>query len=210
MMGARLTTLCLAVAVLVLALPWAVQAAPAEPVVVEQVVVLDGHWNFISLRVAPRSDAVADVLAGIDGQYDLVLGQEGLSPERWEAGLAYWVRLTVQPPVALRVRGVPLALDAPMALREGENWIAYAPADVRGVAEVLAGIDGPVYAIWGQSEFYHVGLSPDLQSLERMRPGEGYMVVMDGPGVLRYRGGDDPTGEAGAGLDAAEEGDDGR
>jgi hypothetical protein len=151
-----------------------------------QIISLLPGWTLISFRLQPASTAVADVMQPVAGAYDHILGEEGsydthIPPlfntlHTMEPGRAYW--LHVLTPATLTISGPAVAPNTPLALHESWNWIGYLPADPLPVTEALASIDGLYTRVIGNNGSFDASIPPSFNTLQEMRPGEGYLLYM--------------------------------
>jgi hypothetical protein len=153
-------------------------------------------WNLVSFPLLPVSTVITEVLAPIEGQYDLVLGEEG-SYATWlppvfntlgalEAGRSYYIRSTAPQEVEVPVRGALAPGESALALHQGWNWVGYLPNCTLPITVALGSIDGRYDLVLGETKSYAVWLPPQFNTLKEMSPGEGYLIRMTAAGTLTY------------------------
>jgi hypothetical protein len=158
--------------------------------------------------VEPSNPAIDQVLAPISGQYDRVLGENGvyvptLPPafntlHELHAGEGYYLRYTGSTGTVLPVSGTQAAAGAPLILHDGWNWIGYLPESALPVPDALSSIEGDYVRVLSLDKAYDPSL-PQFSTLQQMGPGEGYLIRVVGAQTLAY-----PSGQKlerfGAGL----------
>ncbi len=166
-------------------------------------------WNFFSIDVTPPSSAIANVLSGIAGQYDIVLGFEngpsggGLTYDPDNPGASdlttidvmhgYWINITAAATQTLTLDYEPARNDTAMTLYPGWNMVSYLPDVTMPVTEALASIAGEyeiVQGFDGTARTYMPG-SPEYSDLTELKPGFAYWIkIKDNSGAvtLKYPG----------------------
>ncbi|RMH58906.1 MAG: T9SS C-terminal target domain-containing protein [Bacteroidetes bacterium] len=167
-----------------------------------QVIDLLAGWTWISLGVEATDMATETVLRGMNpAEGSLVKGQTGFSQYVSGAG---WVgsldtlrsgalyKIQIAEAEALQFAGEPVpASDRPLAIAAGWNWIGYLPDASLTVDEALATLAPTAAAddlLKGQFAFASHDGSGWQGSLQRMLPGEGYLLQAQNPGTLTYPG----------------------
>ena len=165
-------------------------------------VALYAGWNLISIPVSPASTIVTDVLASIEGKYDLVYAYDGSDQaDPWKkydvAALPFlndlteidetmglWVRATEV--ITLRVSGgAPSSADIP--LHAGWNLVGCPLAASTPVTETLSSIEGNYDLVYGYDasdqadpwKKYDVAALRFLNDLAYMGPWQGFWIRVD-------------------------------
>ncbi|MBN1873870.1 MAG: hypothetical protein JXA33_06540 [Anaerolineae bacterium] len=171
-------------------------------------------WNLFSIDVTPPSPVISDVLSGLAGQYDLVLGFDGgpagggktYDPSNPGASdlttmdvvHGYWIHITAATTQTLTLAYEPARDDTPIALYEGWNLVSYLPDRTMVITEALESISGDydlVRTFDGGAKTY-MPAQPQFSDLTEMEPGYAYWIkVSEGVGAttLTYPGGDTPV-----------------
>lgn len=167
------------------------RAAP-QPIVE---ISLNAGWNLVSLPVMPTSTARADVLASIEGNYDLVYAYDGCSGawQKYDANAApyvnsltdldhtrgFWVKMNA--PATLTIQGT--APDStPLSLCSGWNLTGYPSPTTRPLPDVLNGV--PFTLMYAYDAFatgnpwqkYDVNGAPYANTLTSVAPKRGYWI----------------------------------
>jgi hypothetical protein len=167
----------------------------------------------VSSPVIPFDPAISTVQRPIAGKYFVIQGfDEGaqsyypsLPPQvntlkAWDVLHGYWIKaaqpagaasMTAEsPPVAtLRLAGVRLTEDHPLALAAGWNLVSYLPRSSLPVTSALASIEGKYTAVQGfnlSAQSFYPDLDPGLNTLQMMRPGQGYWIRTTQAVTLAY------------------------
>jgi hypothetical protein len=160
---------------------------------VEQCVVLDGNWNWISYRVEPDSCAPESVFHDCMSDINIVKIRNG---DFWIPALydgigcldftqMFKVHLdAAEAPCTNCVYGQPIRPSTPIAMNAGWNWIAYLPAVCYPPAVTLTSIWSDLELIKNQDGDFCI---PGLYcGIDFLCPGEGYAAYMGAPGTLIY------------------------
>ena len=156
---------------------------------------LNTGWNLISIPRVQSDTAITEVLASIDGYYDLVYAYDGCG-DGWQKydvnaapyansltdldhNMGFWVR--VSRPVALIVEGtVPNSTMIPMC--EGWNLVGYPSETTRDVLATLSGVSFDLayaydaFATGNPWQKYDVNAAPYANSLTEMTSARGYWI----------------------------------
>jgi len=178
--------------------------APAEPLGPTSTVSirLERGWNLISFDVMPADRDVAAVLSTISGDYSVVETIDGATLS-YRPGLppaentlrtldpyhGYWIRM--EQVGKLTVTGTPLEPNMPLALSPGDNLVSFLADSPLPVATALSSIDGrysSVLGYEGKAVSFYPGLPPEINTLQFLSPGHGYLIVMNTGGTLAYPG----------------------
>gem|GEM_PF-3498406 len=142
---------------------------------------------------------VAEVLAPLEGQYDLVLGEEGTyapppadprfnTLETLARGKGYMIRMRAA--ATLPVQGQPIPADEPLGLTRGWRWIAYLPTAPLDPGTALATIAGQYDLLLGETGTYAPPpADPRFNTLDQLEPGRGYLLRLTTDTTLRYPAG---------------------
>jgi hypothetical protein len=180
-------------------------AAPAEPLGPTGTVSirLERGWNLISFDVMPADRDVAAVLSTISGDYSVVETIDGATLS-YRPGLppaentlrtldpyhGYWIRM--EQAGKLTITGASVEPNVPLALSPGDNLMSFLADSPLPVATALSSIDGrysSVLGYEGKAVSFYPGLPPEINSLQFLSPGHGYLIVMNTGGTLVYPGG---------------------
>ncbi len=152
-------------------------------------------WNLFSMRVEPPAPLVAQVLGSVNGRYDRVLGETGAyvptlpdafnTLKELHSGLSYYVRITGTTSVNALVEGLPRAVDSPIPLHQGWNWIGYLPTTTLPITVALSSIEGKYQRVLGIDKAYDPSL-PLFSTLKEMKSGEGYLIYVTQAVNLTY------------------------
>ena len=156
-------------------------------------------WNLVSFPLAPESTAILDVLASIDGQYDIVytyLSWDTADPwktynvalppflndlTQLDERTGLWIHMTAAG--TLTVSGsVPASTSIPLVT--GWNLVGFPRQSSQLLAEALASIDAKYDVLYGYDAFdiadpwetYNAALPPFLNDLTDLAPGRGYWL----------------------------------
>ena len=172
---------------------------------VQQCLPLQPGWNLFSFNIQPMAGEVpltkvADVLASIAGSYDFLTAYRGRyysyypslpaasSLTELDPFHGYWIHMTEARELCLT--GYAVAADTEMPLDQGWNLVSYLPTEEMDVAEALASIAGRYRSVYAHRDggwvLYDPARPGPLNSLQRLRSGEGYWIDMLEPGVLQY------------------------
>ncbi len=157
----------------------------------DQYLLLRPNWNLISTRMQPPVPLIEIVLQSIAGKYCIVLAQMGIydcnvpasfrSLKEIQAGKGYYTQITGGASVNLVIEGVPLAVDTPLPLQKGLNWVGYLPSEKLPIATALQSISSQLLLVAdGQGRIYDPAV-PNFSTLKEMLPGEGYRFGLKRP-----------------------------
>ncbi len=175
-------------------------SAEVVRIAAEHEIRLDEGWNLISVPTEVRGRPVHEVLAGLDGRYDLAEVYEASSPEDpWKIHHAYrddrfndefavnctnglWVHITEEGGATLSFTGGTAATPRTV-LEKGWNLIGY-PFPVPSMAdEVLESIE------WTGMRKFPGGSPNELEEMtgdELMQPCNAYWLKVDEPCILEF------------------------
>ena len=161
---------------------------------------LVSEWNFVGLPVSPTSTDIADVLAGIIGDVEIVWYFDGIT-DTWyyyipggpatltqmTGGKGYWVKNTN--PTTLGITGIEPALpyDIPLVVDWNLISLPETPSS-SAIGDVLAGIIADVEIVWYYDgatatwSYYIPGGPPP--TLNNMTEGKAYWIKMTNPNTL--------------------------
>ncbi len=174
--------------------------ATSVPVTMEnaalQARTLHHGWNLMAPCVDTRGLSVAAVVESLQGDYDLILGEQGtfapvLSPMFWTLSemtppWAYWVRVTSSLPITFTQVAGMFDPTTPITLAKGWHWIGYCVSASQPVSVALQSIAGKYNIVIGETGVYVPGLPPQYQTLRSLDQEKGYLVRMVADGVLQY------------------------
>jgi hypothetical protein len=163
---------------------------------------LDRGWNLFSFNVIPADRDVAAVLSTIAGKYSVVETVAGATLS-YRPGLpastntlqtldpfhGYWIRM--EQAAKLTIAGTPVPATTPLVLSQGANLVSFLADGPLPVTEALSSIDGCYSAVLGfegRALSFYPGLPPQVNTLQYLSPGHGYLIVMDTGGILAYPG----------------------
>lgn len=114
-------------------------------------------WNLVSLPLQPSVTSIGSVLGGIAGNYSVVWAYinqqwkfydptdvEGSTLTTMEAGLGYWIKMTIQRQLTVSGSFAPDCVN----LLNGWNLVGYGKAAAGASTDVLAGISGKYVIVW--------------------------------------------------------------
>ncbi len=165
------------------------------PVHSERRLQLGMGWNLVSTNLQPDEDDIAVLTQGLDdaGLLTMVKDDEGhfYTPSNgysnlngWEVAEGYWLKL--RQPAELRVPGVTVMSDDPIALHNGWQAVSYYPRRAVDAMIALSGIENVLrIAKDGAGNFY----LPDYgySNLGDLREGRGYQLKTSEAAELVYR-----------------------
>ncbi|MFN8494293.1 MAG: PKD domain-containing protein [Caldilineaceae bacterium] len=157
------------------------------------------NWNLVALPVQPANPAVDQVLASINGKYNLVYAYKGCdAADPWkkydpaappfandlttlDLTLGLWVRMTTT--ATLSVTGlVPMSTSIPLC--NGWNLVGYPAQQARPVGEALTPLNGCYSMVYGYVaadladvwKKYDPSAPPFANDLTALNPGRGYWI----------------------------------
>jgi hypothetical protein len=154
---------------------------------------LSSGWNLISLPKQPANTAIASVLSGLAGAYEVVWAYPGQTWQVYDpndtagstltamqAGNGYWIKMTSAK--MLSVSGY--APPASIPLSSGWNLVGYDGASCATASTALSNLaGGSLQASWGYPgqvwQFYDPANSSG-NTLAEPCPGEGYWIEVSG------------------------------
>jgi hypothetical protein len=156
-----------------------------------QVIPLRKGWNIVSTSVSPAAPAMDSVFAGLQSEIRVVKNEAGerYRPEenineigQWDSEEAY--RVYAKSDVILAIQGDSLGSPS-IALEQGWNLVPCFPSSPLSIEEAVSSITedlGPV-----KDEAGRVYLpEEDPDTLEQMKPGEGYRIYVRQSTTLTY------------------------
>lgn len=163
---------------------------------------LERGWNLISFDVMPADRDVAAVLSTISGDYSVVETVDGATLS-YRPGLSpaentlrtldpyhgYWIRM--EQAGKLTITGTPLEPNTPLALSPGDNLVSFLADTPLPVATALSSIEGrysSVLGYEGKGVSFYPSLPPEINTLQFLSPGHGYLIAMNTEGTLVYPG----------------------
>ena len=148
-------------------------------------------WNLISLPVQPANAAIASVLSGITGIYEVVWAYPnqtwqvydpndtaGSTLTKMQAGIGYWIKMTN--PKTLSVSGS--APSSSVSLVLGWNLVGYNGTSHAAVSDSSAGLSalgGNLQVLWGypgQAWQFYDPTNAGSSTLTQLLPGAGYWI----------------------------------
>ncbi len=192
------------------------QSYPASLDSPSTIIQLHQGWNLFSFDVEPADLHVSEVLLGIAGDFDVVVGYENgiektYDPDSSETSAlqvfnplqGYYIHMLN--PAILYISGSEISAATPITLTKGTHLISYLPDDVLPVEEALQSItDHVIYVrsidqngiLNGQGA--NGGLSydpalPEYSTLSAMKNGFGYWIQVDTTVTLTYPEDSDKT-----------------
>ncbi|HNT74577.1 MAG TPA: hypothetical protein PKH77_06125 [Anaerolineae bacterium] len=171
-------------------------------------------WNLFSIDVTPPDPAIGVVLAGLAGQYDVVLSFDGgpsggghtYDPANPGASdlttldvtHGYWIHITAAATQTLTLDYEPARDDTPIQLYEGWNLVSYLPDRTLPVTQALESISGAYEIVRGfdGGALTYMPAQPQYSDLTELEPGYAYWIKIKtgyGAPVLTYRGADTPV-----------------
>ncbi|MDR2382745.1 MAG: T9SS type A sorting domain-containing protein [Prevotellaceae bacterium] len=176
----------------------ALKGTPGKPVKfnaledVEQSMLLDAGWNWVSFNVASpllanANELMRNITNGVEIKGQISFSRYETESDYWTNGTLsgagfsntqmYMVKMDGANTIALP--GSPLDVEnTPIDLYSGWNWISYIPQVNETVAEAFAGAnpeDGDVVKSQVAFSVYDAIIGSWVGTLEYMRPGQGYM-----------------------------------
>jgi hypothetical protein len=153
-------------------------------------------WNWVSMNVRAKDMKLDSLLASINGQCQVVVGQTGFSEYyggKWygtidEIDPAQMYLMKMYNVQTLTYSGDPVYFeDTTIKLENGWNWIGYLPFFEMDINIALKSLGGSAARIVGQEGFseYSDGWWGGLTVL---KPCQGYQIQVSEPSDLRYPG----------------------
>jgi hypothetical protein len=153
---------------------------------------LSSGWNLISLPVQPANTAIATVLSGIAGAYEVVWAYPGQSWKVYDpndaggstlttmqAGMGYWIKMTSAK--TLSVSGA--APSSSLSLSSGWNLVGYSGTSCATASTALSSLGSALQVSWGYPgqvwQFYDPTNSGG-STLGNLCPGTGYWIDVNG------------------------------
>ncbi len=157
-------------------------------------------WNLISFNTFPSVTAPASVMVPLAGQYDAVMGFDGVgqsfypgvppeqqSLERMDPLHGYWIKAHAE--VTLTVQGSLVPSDTRIPLRVGWNLIPYLPTTAMPLTAALHSIEGHYSAVLGfdrGAQSFYTQIPPHMNTLHVLEPHRGYWLYVDQDTYLTY------------------------
>jgi len=162
----------------------------------EQIIDLRSGWNFISSYVIPRNDSMQDIFSGIEENVEIVKDENGkfYSPQNnfdnlgiWNPNKAYLVKMSDD--AVLVIKGDEY-IGTAFRLSTGKwNFIAY-PLDesytMYGENGIIEEVINPSIGYYAQMTIkdgygglFKSNQKESLSTIPEMRPGKGYMIMVD-------------------------------
>jgi hypothetical protein len=149
---------------------------------------LSPGWNLVSLPVQPANTAIASVLSGINGAYEVVWAYPGQSWKVYDpndvqgstltnmqAGNGYWIKMT-----SAKTLGLSGSVPPPsLSLSSGWNLVGYDGTSCLTLSAVPSSIPANLQVLWGYPsqgwQFYDPNDTQD-STLAQLCPGAGYWL----------------------------------
>ncbi len=155
---------------------------------------LSSGWNLISLPVQPANTAIASVLSGISGFYQVVWAYPGQAWQVYDpndapgstlttiqAGMGYWIKMTAAKTLSLSGSAPSLSLS----LVSGWNLVGYNGTSCAPASTALLSLGSALQVFWGYPsqgwQFYDPTNSSS--TLPQFCPGMGYWVEVNQAGT---------------------------
>ncbi|MBR1878389.1 MAG: hypothetical protein IJ814_05200, partial [Paludibacteraceae bacterium] len=186
-------------------IPNMVKGTLADPVILEvtnrlqQTLVLQPAWNWISLSIRPVSAKTENVFAPVLGDITEVKSKTQFfrvnTADTTYAGSLKTMNVTSSYRVnalrqtILNIDGTAVnCAETPVTVRKGWNWIGYLPLQTMPVGDALADIT-PVSGdlIKSKNAFAVYDGAQWIGTLNRMTPGEGYMYLSHATDIFTFR-----------------------
>jgi hypothetical protein len=165
--------------------------SPGPPKPTSGSIHLSSGWNLVSLPAQPSNTAIASVLSGIKGTYEVVWAYPnqawqvydpydtvGSTLTKMQAGMGYWIKMSSAK--TLSVSG--LTPSPSISLASGWNLVGYNGASCATASTALSGLTG-LQVSWGYPsqgwQFYDPANS-SASGLTQLCPGAGYWVDVNG------------------------------
>jgi probable HAF family extracellular repeat protein len=156
---------------------------------------LASGWNLISLPAQPASTAIATVLSGLAGSYEVVWAYPnqawkvydpndtaGSTLTSMQAGIGYWIKMTS--PGTLSVTGG--AVPSSLSLLSGWNLVGYNGTSCGAPSTALSSLGGALQVSWGYPGgvwLYYDPANSGSSSLTQLCPGAGYWIYVNQAGA---------------------------
>jgi hypothetical protein len=159
-----------------------------------QAIPLAAGWNLISSHVAPDSPDMPSVFGGVSS-VEIVRDESGneYRPENgtndigpWSDGESYMVYVTSAD--TLRLSGTAIAVDSPIALSEGWNFVPYYPGATQSPPDALGSIVNELVMVKDQTGAGYIP-SYNIDQIGELKPGQGYKVYVNSGVELIYEEG---------------------
>jgi hypothetical protein len=157
-----------------------------------QVISLNQGWNLISSNLIPEDNGIDKVLGELGDDF-LICRGDGSSiyfPKlnlntiyNWDYTKAYKVYMNQA--ADLEIVGNPIPDGATINLQQGWNTMAFMMQDETDITVALAGIANDLLIVRdGSGKIYFPFLN--LNQIETLKPGEGYLIYMKNSATLDY------------------------
>jgi hypothetical protein len=159
-----------------------------------QLIRLTKGWNLISSHVAPDSADMPSVFGGVSS-LEIVRDESGneYRPENgtndigpWSDGESYMVYVTSADTLSLS--GTAIAVNSPIALSEGWNFVPYYPGAARSPHDALGSIANELVMVKDQTGAGYIP-SYNIDQIGELKPGQGYKVYVNSGVELIYEEG---------------------
>jgi hypothetical protein len=161
---------------------------------VTQAIPLAAGWNLISSHVAPDPADMPSVFGGVSS-LEIVRDEIGnvYRPENgtndigsWSVGESYMVFVTSADTLSLS--GTAIAVNSPIALSEGWNFVPYYPGAARSPHDALGSIANELVMVKDQTGAGYIP-SYNIDQIGELKPGQGYKVYVNSGVELIYEEG---------------------
>jgi hypothetical protein len=122
-------------------------ACEAGPSTITKNIYLKKGWNLISSNVLPDNASLTNIFSAIQGSVDIVKDEEGnvYIPSLLINGIGNWdisegYQVKVKQDVVLQITGTKLAVNTPIAIQEGWQFIPYYGDNPLNIADALQNI----------------------------------------------------------------------
>jgi hypothetical protein len=153
---------------------------------------LSSGWNLISLPAQPANTAIASVLSGIAGSYEVVWAYpnqawqvydpndiQGSTLTTMQAGTGYWIKMTAAQTLSLS-GSFP---SSSLALSSGWNLVGYNGTSCAAPSTSLSTLGSALQLSWGYPGGvwqYYDPLNSGSSTLTQLCPGAGYWIEVTG------------------------------
>jgi hypothetical protein len=159
-----------------------------------QAIPLAAGWNLVSSHVAPDPADMPSVFDGISSleivrdetgnEYRPDNGTNDIGP--WSDGESYMVYVTSADTLSLS--GTAIAVNSPIALSEGWNFVPYYPGVAQSPHDALGSIVNELVMVKDQTGAGYIP-SYNIDQIGELKPGQGYKVYVNSGVELIYEEG---------------------
>jgi hypothetical protein len=159
-----------------------------------QAIPLAAGWNLISSHVAPDPADMPSIFGGVSS-LEIVRDETGneYRPENdtddigpWSDGESYMVYVTSADTLSLS--GTAIAVNSPIALSEGWNFVPYYPGAAQSPHNALGSIANELVMVKDETGAGYIP-SYNIDQIGELKPGQGYKVYVSSEVELIYEEG---------------------